>query len=398
MGSGLAFANSTITEKEINVGLEFCKEYPVNLKVNGEIIVFESSDVPPVIITPVGHVNGWTLVPARAVFEAMGATVEWNNDLDEVIVLLDGSVVKLLIGSQTATVDGVEKTLDIPALIIDHDNDSYGSTMIPVRFTAEAIGCKVEWITPTRTIEIEYAKETGADSITGVTGGAITTPSGITTGLFPAYDMSPLPMLSAIAQQKLIVLDFGHGGRDPGSIGHEGLPDQLYEKDLNLKVGLKLKALLEQCGAKVYAVRETDVNYTLLERAAVANDRNATLFVSIHNNSNDYEAPNGTEVHYYSKVDADGNDEKTLYGIESKTVAKNTQSELIKAFGTVDRGIKSSPKLAVLNKTYMPAIIIEGAFLSNEQNLKLMQTDEFVERYAYAAAKAIIKSMNEAYE
>ena len=68
---------------------------------------------------------------------------------------------------------------------------------------------------------------------------------------------------------------------------------------------------------------------------------------------------------------------------------------MVKSLGLFDRGAKSEPAYAVLNKTVMPAIIIEGAFLSNDENLELMMTDEFRELYALSAAKSIVKILND---
>ena len=144
-------------------------------------------------------------------------------------------------------------------------------------------------------------------------------------------------------------------------------------------------------------IRENDVYIEKKERAYMANAVGADLFVSFHNNSSEYSSPNGTETHYYTKFSADGRSEFALYGIESSSVAKTIQAEMIDALGTQNRGTKSSPELAVLNKTEMPAVLVEGAFLSNESNLSMMQTQEFIERYAFACAKGIILSLNAAF-
>ncbi len=87
-----------------------------------------------------------------------------------------------------------------------------------------------------------------------------------------------------------------------------------------------------------------------------------------------------------------------LYGIQSKDIAQNVQNEMVKSLGTHNRGIKNSPEMAVLNKTYMPAIIVEGAFLSNESDFEMMKKADYTDKYALAVAKGIIKSLNEAYK
>ncbi|MFV0518137.1 MAG: copper amine oxidase N-terminal domain-containing protein, partial [Aminipila sp.] len=149
MASGLVYANTGITEADIKAGLEACKAYPVSLRLDENTINFAEKDVPPVIV------KERTLIPARALFEGMGGKVTWNNDTQSVFVTYDNTEVVLTIGSKTALVNGVAKELEVPAMIIDHDGDYYGSTMIPVRFTAEALGCKVGWEDPTRSVVVE---------------------------------------------------------------------------------------------------------------------------------------------------------------------------------------------------------------------------------------------------
>ena len=393
MAQSFVFGAVNITQKNIDDGLSFCASYPVGLTLDGEKIEFDANDVPTVIITPTGEQNGRTLIPARALFEAMGGTVTWIDATRSVEVSIEDTKVVLTIDSQTAYVNNEEKVLEVPALVIDHDKDGYGSTMIPVRFTAEAFSCSVSWVDATRTVAITSKKE-DIPVIDSNDNGTVTV-DGYT---FPTYNKTALPVLNDSAKSKILALDMGHGGKDSGAIGHENKSDELYEKVVNLAVGLKIRDYLQAAGLNVVTTRDSDTYLTLLERAAVANDAKADFFVSIHNNSSDYAAPNGTEVHYYSKVDTNGKGEQELYGITSKAVAQTVEDEMVKALGTYKRGINSSPKLAVLNKTSMPAIIIEGAFISNEDNFNMMKTEEYKERYAYACAKAIITAFNEAFK
>ncbi|MGP1569774.1 MAG: N-acetylmuramoyl-L-alanine amidase family protein, partial [Eubacteriales bacterium] len=193
-------------------------------------------------------------------------------------------------------------------------------------------------------------------------------------------------------------IDIGHGGKDRGAVGHENQPDQLLEKDANFSVGLKLYQNLSKAGAKVYLTRDKDIYYTLKERAYMANGINATIFVSIHNNSTVSAKPNGTETIYNTKLNKEGKSEMELYGIASKDIAKNVQKEMVAALGTFDRGTKNRPELGVVRRTKMPAIIVEGAFLSNEEDFAKMKQPDFAEKYARAVAQGIIKSMNEAYK
>ncbi len=430
LSAGAVSADTVINQKNIEDGLTFCAQYPVQLMLDGQKITFSEKDVPPLIITPDGAEAGYTLIPARALFEAMGASVSWVNETQSIEIVHHDFSVAFIVGSQTAKVNGAEKALDVPALIIDHDGDYYGSTMIPVRFAAEALGCDVQWVNETRTVAVAAPAQSGnEDPNRGDTGSRPSqvpddssgenktdgTENGISTGYvshgvetgngtiiiegyeFPLYDMSVLPAPTEQAKTKLIALDMGHGGQDVGSQGHKGQADELNEKDLNLAVGRRVRDYLSAAGINIYMIRENDVYIEKKERAYMANAVGADLFVSFHNNSSEYSSPNGTETHYYTKFSADGRSEFALYGIESSSVAKTIQAEMIDALGTQNRGTKSSPELAVLNKTEMPAVLVEGAFLSNESNLSMMQTQEFIERYAFACAKGIILSLNAAF-
>lgn len=419
MAAGLAYAGTDIVQSDIDEGLDFCKDYPVQLALDGKEITFLAKDVPPVII------KERTLIPARALFEAMGGQVAWDNETQSVHVTYDDTEVVLNIGSNQAWVNGEIKELEVPALIIDHDGDYYGSTMIPVRFTAEELGCGVAWEDSTRSVLItSQGKDIPIiDSITGndnqntdadnnpiinpntntttdtaintdtITDTAINTD--ITTNTAVTWQFE---QLNEAAKGKIVAIDIGHGGKDSGTIGHEGKTDQIYEKDLNFPTGIKLNEYLKSAGVSTYMIRETDIFYTLLERSQMANDIGATVFVSIHNNASDYATPHGTEVLYNSKKNVDDKSEMELYGIESKNIAKNVQNEMVTSLGTFDRGIKNSPGMAVLNKTSMPAIIVEGAFFSNASDFEMMTKPEYTDNYALAVAKGIIKSLNEAFK
>lgn len=114
-------------------------DMPINVVVFGYNLTFTQ---PPVIV------NDRTLVPLRAIFEALGADVDWNGDTKCVTAKKDGSVVSLTIGSNVMTVNGADKELDVPSQII---NDR---TMVPVRAISEAFGNNVNWNGDTKTVEI----------------------------------------------------------------------------------------------------------------------------------------------------------------------------------------------------------------------------------------------------
>lgn len=117
---------------------------PIDVTLNGEHLQF---DVPPVLE------NGRVLVPLRTVFEALGATVEWDGTTSTVTAIRGNDTVKLTIGKSTAYKNGVSVELDVPAKVID------GRTLVPVRFVSEALGALVEWDTPNKSVNITQRGE-----------------------------------------------------------------------------------------------------------------------------------------------------------------------------------------------------------------------------------------------
>lgn len=112
---------------------------PIVVVLDGKPLAF---DVPPIIE------NDRVLVPMRAIFEAMGAVVTWDASTDTATGVKDGTTVKLTIGSVYPTINGVAKTLDVPAQLVN------GRTLAPLRFVGEAFGGSVSWNSDTQTVSI----------------------------------------------------------------------------------------------------------------------------------------------------------------------------------------------------------------------------------------------------
>lgn len=168
----------------------------------------------------------------------------------------------------------------------------------------------------------------------------------------------------------LIVVDAGHGGKDQGAKGISGN----VEKDFNLSVSRMLVDKLKQYPEfQVVATRSTDVFLELAERVAIANEREADLFISIHANS--FKADSrGTETFYYNK--------------NSELFAQVVHRHLLAATQFPDRKVKTSA-FYVIKNTKMPAVLTETGFLSNAvENQKLM-SPQFQQKVANALAAAI---------
>lgn len=193
-----------------------------------------------------------------------------------------------------------------------------------------------------------------------------------------------------------VVVDPGHGGSHYGTVGWDG-SGYPNEKDYNLKVALELRDLLEGY-VDVLITRETDITVNIQDRFEFANSESADLFVSIHFNAGPEERQ-GTETYMYDylgkyfpavKDEGEGTNELSN-GLTperemrrrdtSYELARFVQDSLICQLDTRDQGIKSDTisfpgALGVLRRTKMPAILIEVAFLTNEDEFRLFTTGE----------------------
>lgn len=186
-----------------------------------------------------------------------------------------------------------------------------------------------------------------------------------------------------------ILLDAGHGGTDPGAINGEH-----KEKTYNLAILLKLKDILEEEGYTVYTTREEDVTLTVNDRVELATEEypEASLYISIHNNSVTNKNYTGTLIMYCPRDTSD-------YGITSKELAQYVLDELIDNLGTVNRGFisvaETDTSKRVLTEVPMPSILCEVAFVSNDEEAQRLSTDEFQESAAIAIFNGIEKALEQ---
>lgn len=180
---------------------------------------------------------------------------------------------------------------------------------------------------------------------------------------------------------KIVVIDAGHGGYDPGAIGITGL----QEKGFNIETALLLQDKLSALGATVILTRDDDSFISLYSRATVANQAYADVFVSIHANSSVNSTVNGTSTYYYAP-----SSDQSLYAqlSQRKELAAQVQDKLAETLGTRDIGILQA-NFAVLRQTQMPSILVETAFLSNEEDEALLKDSEFRDKVAQAIADGI---------
>lgn len=188
--------------------------------------------------------------------------------------------------------------------------------------------------------------------------------------------------VSAFAQteytgdKKVIVLDAGHGGKDPGAIISD-----LTEKDLNLDITKRVQALLENDARfDVYMTRDTDVFVELIDRAKFANNKKADLFVSIHNNSMPKNFSGTMLLYNASKLST------------NKALAESFQNIVGKASGLPGIGARSREDLAVLKNIEMPGVLVEVACMSNIKDRRELRKDSFKQAIAQGIYDAIVEN------
>ncbi len=490
----------------------------ISLYLDGEKIECNPS---PVII------NDRTMIPARALFEKMGATVSWDGDKRKVGVICGETEIEMIIDKSTAKVNKKEVTLDSPAVIIN------GRTLIPLRFVGESIGAKVSWDGEERKVlietkekdppiiieSVEFTSKAGYDVVTMTASGKTTVKTmtlkepermvidiqnatltvlnksyegkavskvrygehdgyvrlvaesdtvpgffifdngGITElkffkdkKLFDYIGMKEYKMIfgypvkfvsrkgekivftlgkklkdevidigdelisrvsvsgsdievtlkkdadyiikdntvefivkekteeEIITDSGIVVLDAGHGGKDPGTLGfdEDGETILANEKDMNLTITLMVYEILNTQGVKAVLTRKDDSYIGLLERASMANEKNAELFVSIHNNS----IPN-----------PDYKGSMVLYSLDSpggKKLASNILKEMTKSANTENKGLRDGTNMAVIKNTVMPAVIVECGCLTNKEELENLMDIDFLYSLAEGIAEGIL--------
>jgi N-acetylmuramoyl-L-alanine amidase len=211
-----------------------------------------------------------------------------------------------------------------------------------------------------------------------------------------------------------IVVDAGHGGHDTGTIG----PNGLMEKELVLDVALRLGRLLEtRLGADVIFTRDDDTFIPLETRTAIANEKQADLFISIHANSSHDPSARGVETYYLNftsnpdalEVAARENavSEKSIFELqdlvkkitlkekieESRELATDVQQSLYSGLATRhmtlrDRGVKKAP-FVVLIGANMPSILAEISFVSNPTDAAKLEASGYREKIAESLYKGI---------
>ena len=176
----------------------------------------------------------------------------------------------------------------------------------------------------------------------------------------------------------MILVYAPHGGYNPGALSST---TDLREADVNLIVVMYLGELLLGLGYDVNYTRTENVDVTLTQRANMANEAGADYFISVHCNSSVSPEAKGTETFYYKK------------NTTAERLAKNVQQSLVNRIQQPDRGVDTA-NFAVLRKTYMPAILVELAFISNPEESLLLGNTSFQQSCAKGISEGIQNFLN----
>ena len=221
-----------------------------------------------------------------------------------------------------------------------------------------------------------------------------------------------------------VIIDPGHGGKDPGGIGYRGT----YEKRIVLDVALRLKRILERNGIKVIMTRRKDVFVPLSKRVKISNESSAQLFLSIHANINRNRKIRGFEVYYYSpypsgkyaqitqRLENSVLSYESTHPLSENTHLRNIIWDLVRTETKAEslrvaqyicnnvykignmriRGIKSA-NFFVLRNNLLPSLLIEIGYLSNPYEERLLNNPYFREQIAESIAEGIF-NFNKEFE
>jgi N-acetylmuramoyl-L-alanine amidase len=168
----------------------------------------------------------------------------------------------------------------------------------------------------------------------------------------------------------VVCLDPGHGGTDTGA-----LENGVAEKDVNLDIALRARGVLESMGYRVVMTRETDVPVSLATRCGIANNAGAAVLVSVHNNAKPPDVQGTTT--YYCRGSSEG-----------ARLAQTVQSAVASRIERPDRGIRGS-RLYMVRNALMPAALLEGVFLTDAREARLIQDAGFRQRVANGVAAGV---------
>ncbi len=324
--------------------------------------------------------NGIQYMPLDKLCNVYGLTCKRDDIINTAAIEKRSNRIVLRSGSRMILVNGEPKELDSPVVFMG------GAIFVPVSFVRGHIG--------------------------------------VMAGIVPreAAPPGPAPEVPKRFTIRTIVLDPGHGGKDAGALGRRY---HLKEKDMALRLARKIKDILEGGGIKVIMTRSDDTFIPLERRAEIANHCGADLFVSVHLNASRSKFLKGFECYFLSNATDDNARaleayensslklgdgasaersrelDKTLWDLtltenrlESAELASHICDAVEQSLAISNRGVRSA-RFYVLKYTNMPAVLVEGGYISNRYEEMKIKDPNFLDRIAEAVAGGILKYKKE---
>lgn len=377
----------------------------VNINIDGKILKTDFKAY---------NVNGRTFIPIREVTENLGATVSWDNKLKSATVNYGDKNLVLQINSNVVYLNGKKQKIDknsVPRFANYSQPRKESKTMVPIRFISETLGYDVDWDQKTSTVFIKTIKVDKIDAEEKELikdSKPVKESYGNKNNEFISknekkemnkiekksdkeiYKAAGLDVDDIKKERKItktikakgkvsILIDPGHGGKDPGASAASGL----QEKEITLELSRLLRDKFSNDDLEIEMTRDKDEYVKLLDRAGQANEEDFEIFVSIHVNSSDNRDASGIEVLYASEKNVE------IKEAEQKLLAKEILDAIIKETGAKSRGVKNRPDLIVLNKTKCVSALVEVGFLSNPQEYDKLTDDQYLDSLATGIYKGV---------
>lgn len=377
----------------------------VNINIDGKILKTDFKAY---------NVNGRTFIPIREVTENLGAIVSWDNKLKSATVNYGDKNLVLQINSNVVYLNGKKQKIDknsVPRFANYSQPRKESKTMVPIRFISETLGYDVDWDQKTSTVFIKTIKVDKIDAEEKELikdSKPVKESYGNKNNEFISknekkemnkiekksdkeiYKAAGLDVDDIKKERKItktikakgkvsILIDPGHGGKDPGASAASGL----QEKEITLELSRLLRDKFANDDLEIEMTRDKDEYVKLLDRAGQANEEDFEIFVSIHVNSSDNRDASGIEVLYASEKNVE------IKEAEQKLLAKEILDAIIKETGAKSRGVKNRPDLIVLNKTKCVSALVEVGFLSNPQEYDKLTDDQYLDSLATGIYKGV---------
>ena len=314
--------------------------------------------------TPIFKKSGAYMGPVSAILRNSSLKVKGKSTKTTLTLTYGPNTVVLKADSRTAVTNGVSSKMGAPAIHGTYTATGKKRWMVPLNSVCTRLG-------------INYKLSGGKIRISGTTKS-----SANTTAPIPTTTTETRTPTTSTKEKIKIVIDAGHGGSDSGATGNG-----MAEKNLTLAIVLAAKKSFDNDSRfQVSYTRTADTYPSLSQRANLANNKDADMFLCVHINSASASA-HGTETLWNS----DRNSVTKKNGLTSKELATAMHSGAIAATGFTNRGLVNRPNLYVLKHTKMPACLIEYGFISNKTEAGRMKANTSV--YGRALYNSVVNLM-----